>query len=226
MTNYYLDQKEHAKALQTIKPFYTGNKNHFQTASLYVRTLTYNKQYAEADKILNTIHILPFEGERGGRLIYREIKMMLAIQALAKGKTKDAGKKVAQASLWPHRLGVGKPYDDLIDTRLEDWMSAMIAIKSKKSAEKELYLKKVAYSIHQAGDHSTLLQCIACWQLDEKQKADNLFAQWSSLQKDTEIQEWGSRFYKNNRDKEYPFDVNETAQLIGFISGTNDLRLF
>jgi hypothetical protein len=144
LTNYYNEKREYAKALQTIKPFYATHKNHFPTESLYMRALTYNKQYEEAEKILNTIHILPFEGERGGRLIYREIKMMLATQALAKGKTNDAAKKVADAFLWPRRLGVGKPFDEAIDTRLEDWMNAMIAIKLKKSADKEKNLRKVA----------------------------------------------------------------------------------
>jgi len=226
LTNYYAERKEYDKALQTIKSFHAGNKNHFPTALLYTRTLIYNGQYGEAEKILNTIHILPFEGERGGRVLYREIKMMLATQALNKGKTKDAAKKVDEALQWHRNLGVGKPYDDMIDTRLEDWMNAMIAIKSKKPVDKELYLRKVTQSTHKVNDPSTLLQCVAWWKLGEKQKADDLFAEWSSLQKDDTVQEWGGRFYKNNRDKDYPFDDDEMTQLIGLISGGRDVRLF
>ena len=152
--------------------------------------------------------------------------MMLATQALAKGKTKDAGKKVAEAFLWPRNLGVGKPYDDMIDTRLEDWMNAMVAIKSKKPADRELHLKKVAQSTQRVNDFSTLLQCVAWALLGEKQKADDLIAQWSSLQRIEAIIEWGNRFYKNNRDKEYPFDPDEMSQLIGFLSEGDDTRLF
>jgi hypothetical protein len=226
LTNYYVEKGEFVKALQTIKPFHATHKNHFPTASLYMRALTYNKQYEEAEKILNTIHILPFEGERGGRLIYREIKMMLAVQALAKGKTNDAGKKVADAFLWPRTLGVGKPFDEQIDTRLEDWMNAMIAIKLKKPADKELHLKKVAQSTQRSNDQSTLLQCIAWWQLGDQQKANDLFNRWSSAQRDANSKEWGERFYKNNRDKDYPFSLEEMTQLIDFISRGRDTRLF
>ena len=226
LTNYFVGKKEYAKALQTIKPFHATHKNHFPTASLYMRALTYHKQYEEAEKILNTIHILPFEGERGGRLIYREIKMMLAVQALAKGKTKDAEKKVADALLWPRNLGAGKPYDDQIDTRLEDWMSAMIAIKTKNAANKELYLKKVAQSSRRSNDHSTLLQCIAWSKLGDQHKADDLFANWSSRQRDTTIKEWSENFYKKNCEKDDPFDLEEMSQLIGLISGGRDSRLF
>ena len=31
-------------------------------------------------------------------------------------------KNIKAARLWPENLGVGKPYDDEIDSRLEDWM--------------------------------------------------------------------------------------------------------
>ena len=226
LTNYYNDKREYEKALQVIKPFYPSHRTHFQTASLYARTLTLNKQYANADKILNTIHILPFEGERGGRLMYREIKMMLAVQALNKGNTKEATRKVAEANEWPHSLGVGKPYDDMIDSRLEDFTLAMVAIKSKNTADKESFLKKVAQSTQRVNNPSTLLQCVAWSMLGDKKKADDLFADWSSQQRNNNLKEWGDRFYKNNRDKEYPFNLEDMTQLIGFISGGRDTRLF
>lgn len=226
LTGYYNGKREYAKALQTIKPFFATRRDHSPTASLYVRTLTYNRQYVEAEKILNTMHLLPFEGEKVGRVMYREIKMMLATQALAKGNLKIAGQKVADTFLWPRQLGVGKPYEDMIDTRLEDWLGAMIAARSKQPEAKELNLKKVAQSTHSVNDISTLLQCVACWQLGEQQKANDLFGQWSALQKNTALQEWGDRFYKNNRDKAYPFDIEEMTQLIGVVSGVRDVRLF
>ena len=226
LTNYFVGKGEYEKALQTIKPFHATHKNHFPTASLYMRALTYNKQYEEAEKILNVIHILPFEGERGGRLIYREIKMMLTVQALAKGNTKDAGKKTADALLWPRNLGVGKPYDEQIDTRLEDWMNAMIAIKTKNAANRELYLKKVAQSTQRANNHSTLLQCIALSKLGNQQKANELFADWSSRQRDTAIKEWGENFFKKNCNLDYPFDLDDMSRFIGYISGGRDTRLF
>ena len=226
LTNYYVEKREYAKALQTVKPFYPAHRNHFPTASLYMRVLSFNKQYVEAEKILNTIHILPFEGERGGRLLYREIKMTLATQALAKGNTKDAAKKVADAHEWPRRLGVGKPYDEQVDARLEDWISAMIAIKTKNVADKELYLKKVAQSGQRLNNPSGVLQCVAWALLGDRQKADATFAEWSSQQRNDTLKEWGDRFYKNNVGKDYPFDLAEMTQLIGYISGGRDARLF
>ena len=226
LTNFYMDNRDYAKALQVIKPFYASHNDHFQTASLYARTLTRNKQYANAEKVLNSINILPFEGERGGRLMYREIKMMLAVQALSKGNTAEATKKVAEANQWPHSLGVGRPFDHEIDSRLEDWTSAMIAVKTKNVANKDLYLKKVIESTHQKANISTLLQCVALSMLGDKQKAETLFTEWHSLQRNDSIKEWGDRFYKNNREKAYPFSLEEMTELIGFLSNARDARLF
>lgn len=226
LTNHYLEKQEFVKATQTIKPLYAKHKDHFPTASLYARALMSNRQYLEADKILNAIHILPFEGERGGRVMYREIKMMLAIQALAKGKTNRAEEKVFESLQWPRNLGVGKPYDDQIDTRLEDWMLAMIAIKLNRHADKESYLKKVAQSTHSSNNLATLLQCIAWSQLGEQQKANDLFVEWSSYQDNSNTLEWGGRFFKENCDKEYPFDVDVMTQVITAISRVHDARLF
>jgi tetratricopeptide (TPR) repeat protein len=90
LTNYYIDKKDYIMALQTIKPFYSAHKNHFPTASLYMCALSLNQKYEEAEKILNAIHILPFEGERGGRVLYREIKMMLAVKAFRHTAEYDA----------------------------------------------------------------------------------------------------------------------------------------
>jgi hypothetical protein len=226
LTNCYLDKKDYALALQTVRSFYATSRNHFPTASLYMRALTYTKKYEEAEKILNTIHILPFEGERGGRMLYREIKTMLATQALAKGRLRDAEKKVAEAFVWPRNMGVGKPYDDQIDTRLEDWLNAMIAIKTGNTTNKDLNLRKVAQSTHRVNDPSTLLQCIALSKLGDKQKANVLFDNWSSLQRNNKIKEWGEQFYNNNKEKEYPFNLDEMTQLIDLISGGRDMRLF
>jgi len=227
LTEYYIEKKEHLKALQTIKPFYATHRNHLLTALLYVQVLACNRQCEEAEKILNTLHIMPFEhGEKGGRIIYREIKMMLATQALNKGKTKEATEKVAETLLWPHSMGVGKPFDDQIDTRLEDWMNALILIKSKKTSGKESYLKKVAQSSQPIDNHATLLQCIAWSQLGEKQKANDLFTEWYTAQKEVDIREWGERFYKKNLDREYPFDLEDMLHLIRLISENSESGVY
>jgi tetratricopeptide (TPR) repeat protein len=226
LTRFYLSKSENLKALNVITPFYKKNRNHFPTATLYTRTLIRNKQYQDAEKVLADIHILPFEGARDGRLLYQETKLMLAADALNAGNLKLASKKIEEAYLWPRNLGVGKPYDDVIDTRIEDWLNAILHIQSSNSEMKTRDFEKVAHSTLSPNSINTLLQCIALYQLGETQKSEQLFLQWRSNQKAENMQQWGESFYKENREKENPFDYQRTIRIIGLISGTEDSRLF
>jgi tetratricopeptide (TPR) repeat protein len=226
LTNLYLERGDYPAALRSIEPLHADHGEHFPTALLYTRALMYNGDYKSAENIFSTINILPFEGEKKGRVMYREIKTMLAAGALAGGKTKEAAKKIAEARLWPRNVGVGKPYDNMIDSRLEDWISAMIAAKSKKQSERRAFLVNVAHSTHNVGDASTLLQCLALWQLDERKEADELLARWSSMQDGAATKEWGEELYRKNRDSTYPFCYEDMTALIGLVSGTRDSRLF
>ena len=52
--------------------------------------------------------------------------------------------RVAQSREWPVSLGVGKPYDDLIDSTLEDWMDAVICQRTGDNAKAADLMNKVA----------------------------------------------------------------------------------
>ncbi len=84
------------------------------------------RQYAEADAVLAKLDVLPHEGARDERGMYREAKLRLAEQAIA-GKQWDAAEKlIADARLWPERLGAGKPYDADLDERWEDSLATVV----------------------------------------------------------------------------------------------------
>ncbi|RNC65644.1 DUF5107 domain-containing protein [Proteiniphilum sp. X52] len=226
LTRIYLSKTEARKALNVIAPFYKKNSYHFPTATLYARTLIRNKQYKDAEKVLADIRILPFEGARDGRLLYQETKLMLAAEALNAGNLTAASKRIEEARLWPRNLGVGKPYEDVIDTRIEDWMSAILHSQSGNPEMKKKYLEKVASSTLSQNSPNTLLQCIALYQLGEWQKSEELFLQWKKSQKAENMRQWGDSFYKGSRGKENLFDYERIIRIIGLISGTEDARLF
>ncbi len=226
LTRFYLRGSEVRKALDVITPFYKINSSHFPTGTLYARTFIRNKQYKEAEKVLNDIHILPFEGARDGRLLYQETKLMLAAEALNSDRLKVASKKIEEARLWPRNLGVGKPYDEVIDSRIEDWLSAMVYMKLGNLEMKKKYLEKVAFTSLNQNSPNTLLQCVAYYQLGEFRKSEELFNHWIESQKNENMKYWGKAFYQENKEKSYPFDYGRTIKIIGLISGTEDTRLF
>ncbi len=226
LTQFYTEQSNVEKALKTITPFYNANKSHFPTGTLYARTLIRSRQYEEAEKILKNIFILPFEGAKDGHNLYRSAKLMLAVQALQAGKVKDAQRKIDEARLWPRNLGVGKPYDEVNDTRIEDWLSAMVAIKTGDKKKRDDYLRKVACSNQEPSSINTLFQVLALDQLREHHQAEMIFRNWNLRQEAPQIQKWGDHFYQSGRNKDFPFDSDGTSKIIEFITGSGDQRLF
>jgi tetratricopeptide (TPR) repeat protein len=89
----------------------------------YAKTLVLNKKYAACDALLSTLDIIPFEGATDGRKLYHESKLMQAVTAMKNEKYKNALKFIEAAKTWPVNLGVGKPYQNEIDERLENWLS-------------------------------------------------------------------------------------------------------
>jgi len=123
------DEGDYAQAIAITGPYYNSHKENFHVGDAYVKSLIAAGQYAKADKVMSTMKILPFEGQSGSHKMYREIKLALAGQCIDKKQYKKALSYVEEARLWPKRLGVGKPYDELIDTSEEDSLTELIKSK-------------------------------------------------------------------------------------------------
>lgn len=139
----YYDEGNYAKAIELTGKFYNKNKENFHVGDTYAKSLIAAGNYATAEKVLDNIRILPFEGQSGSRVLYRNVKLQLAAALADKGNIKAALAKVDQARGWPMSLGVGRPYDDLVDERTEDWLDAVLYARlgdEKKSSE---YLTKL-----------------------------------------------------------------------------------
>ncbi len=226
LTRYYLANNEHIKALETITPFYKNNPEQYQTGLLYTRALIKNKEYETAEKTLSDIIVLPAEGYRDGHKLYRQTKLMLALEALLEDDMPKAQRKIEEARQYPRNLGVGKPNDEDIDFRLEDWLDALIAQKIKKPEEKDEYLKKVAFSNRSDNSVHYLLQVLAFYRLGEKQHANDMMRKWLSAQNDPRVKDWGNTFYSTHKDKEYAFDYKMIAEIIESITSAEFIRLF
>ncbi len=130
LARHYYNRADYAKSAKTLAPYY---KNDFGIGLQYVRALLEIKDYRTAEQVLDQIEVLPSEGNNDSRQLYRRTKLSLAIQAIAKGDKKTAGKKIAESRLWPRNIGVGKPYDELTDTAIEDALTEIISKRSYDS---------------------------------------------------------------------------------------------
>ncbi len=133
LVEYYIIHKNYTEALNVVEPFFQKNQQNYIIGMLYAKSLILNQRYLEANVLLAKLNIIPFEGATQGHELYREVKINLALIELNKKDYKKAKRFLEEAQLWPENLGVGMPYKEDIDDRLENWIAYLIA-KAEKSS--------------------------------------------------------------------------------------------
>ena len=133
LADHYIAQKQYKQALNTVSPYFGGHTENYIIGMLYARSLMLTGDYKTTEKLLDTLHVLPYEGAKDGHKLYEQTKLMLALQSIKANKPDEAKQKVDDARQWPEHLGAGAPYPDLIDNKLENDMdNAIRMLKEKK----------------------------------------------------------------------------------------------
>ena len=143
LTQYYLNQHQPEKALPVVQQYYAAHNSDYIMGMLYAKTLLLNKKYAQTDAVLGKLQIIPFEGATDGRELYRETKLMQAVELMKSGQYKKALAFISGSRLWPENLGVGKPYEADIDYRLENWLAYYCNTKTGKKTGNEALLNDI-----------------------------------------------------------------------------------
>ncbi|MBK6782146.1 MAG: DUF5107 domain-containing protein [Gemmatimonadetes bacterium] len=135
-------------------------------------------RHREADALLARLDLLPAEGARDGHILYRQAKLMLAVEAIAAERWSEATELLAAARLYPERLGAGRPYDADVDERLEEWLLAEIAVRQGNLAAARARWAGIAASTLQSGTASDVLPLWARTRLGREAEADADLVAW------------------------------------------------
>lgn len=226
LTRFYLNHGNYHAALQTAAEYYRKDPANYLIGMLYVRCLLRTGNYQTAGQAMKKIRILPFEGRVDGRKLFEETKLMLALEALEKKKYSQALQRTVEARQWPRNMGVGKPYDNMIDNRLEDWMAALAVVGQGRQRESRQYMQQVAFSTQDTASLNTLVQCLALHRLGKQADALALLANWSGRQEDKDMAQQGEAFFRNNADKLTGIDRQGYTFLLQSITRKEDAKLF
>ncbi|URC10834.1 DUF5107 domain-containing protein [Flavobacterium sp. B183] len=206
LTEYYIAQKQFDKALATAAPFYKKHPQNYLMGMLYAKTLLLNKKYAVADAFLTQLEILPFEGATAGRQLYHEAKLMQALAEMKNKQYKKALQLISDAKLWPENLGVGKPYDEDIDERLESWlnyqcyMSLGDADKAKSALQNIIaFNPKVDNTVMNFLPANQLITAWAIEKTSSEQKAEEWLQKQAKLYPDNKIVQWTFETYRKKQ---------------------------
>ena len=176
LASHYLTFLENEKALTVAGSYYKQHPGNYIMGMLYVKTLLHNRRYKEAETLLSKISIIPFEGATEGRELYRETKLSLAIEQMKLRNYRNALRKINEAKRWPENLGVGKPYDQDIDLRLEEWMSYLCYRALKNKVESERSLEKIVQFVPRIengiSNFAPANHLVSAWAIRETSNAD------------------------------------------------------
>lgn len=205
LTEYYNSRQQYEQALPVVETFYRTHPDHYIMGMLYARTLLLNKKYAAADAVLTKLNIIPFEGATDGRELYRETKLMQAVQTLQKKDYKKAQAFINSAQQWPENLGVGKPYDQDIDTRLEDYMSYLCLQATGKKQEAAARVQKILQftpridnTVRNFQPANTYVTAWAYQQTQQQDKAKNWLNEQAKQFPDNRIVLWGKAQFEKS----------------------------
>ena len=216
LINYYLTGNQYDKALQIAQEYHNRFKGNFVLDMLFAKTLLANKKYNEANNLLKSIQILPNEGATGGRQLYKETELMLALEEIKNKNYDKALQNIAAAKLWPENLGVGKPYNEDIDERLEDWLAYKAFTKQGNEKAAEDMLAKIL--LVSPNDRSSVNNLITAWALQKTGKSDQakkLLNDWIKKEPENVLAKWALDIY-NGENRTLPDNIttNENTRVL------------
>ena len=118
--------KHYKDAVKILEKCYKNNTKNYIVGLDLTKSYMLNSQYKKAEHILSNINVLPFEGATDSYRYYRQTKLMLAYNLMNKKKYTQALSKIDEAEIRPRNLGVGKPFEELINNDLENRMRASV----------------------------------------------------------------------------------------------------
>ncbi len=203
LINYYVANRQWQKAAETGKIYMKKYPSNYYIGLKYAKALCETGQYRPCVSLLSRMQVLPNEGSYAGRAVYREANLYQAMEQLSHKNYKQAMKSVEASKEWPENLGVGKPYDNMIDSRLEDYLEAKAAAGLGDSRKASALLSAVAgYKTSRSHFGSgNLLNVLALRESGKVQEADRMVAAWSTDFPENRVAQWCTAIYRGEKEK-------------------------
>ncbi|MDR1501974.1 MAG: DUF5107 domain-containing protein [Prevotella sp.] len=201
LINYYIDSDQWDRVVETGEKYgklYPGN---YYIGLKYAKALCETGLYKNCISLLRKLQVLPNEGAYAGRVVFRQANLFQAMEYLDKKNYSQVFSSIKASQEWPENLGVGKPYDNLIDSRVEDYiMAKAYAGAGNKANAKDLLEKISGYKPYrQRFVSGNLLSAIALRELGETTKADEMAESWDKTNSDNRMVQWCIAIYRGDK---------------------------
>ena len=181
---------------------------------LLAKAQVLNGQYKAATDLLKKTTILPYEGATDGRQLYREAWLMQAVDQLNSRRYTAALGSIDKAKQWPENLGAGKPYDDMLDLRLEHYLEALAYERNKQEEKAREKLTAITNADPRSGYQATdLITALAYRKMGQVAEGEKLLKEWMQAQPDSKIAQWAYSTY-NGQAGPVPSEGNNNFRVI------------
>jgi tetratricopeptide (TPR) repeat protein len=204
LINYYLKHDDEQNAYAVGRRYHQAYPANYYIGLRYAKALVANAKYAECIQLLKEITVLPNEGAYEGRDVYRKAHLHQALAYLKADKYPEALNAAHSAGAWPENLGVGRPSDEQIDARLEDFICALIYDKQGHSTAARDHYEKVINRVIRgkyAFSSGNCLVVIALQRLGEQAKAEGFLRQWLQRHPESEVAKWCNAMVKGDMEQ-------------------------
>lgn len=203
LLNYYVDHEQWAEAVKVGRNAYKRYPDNYYIGLKYAMALCESGQYMASLNCLKKLQVLPYEGSYIGRDIYRRACLYQAMKEWEDGRYAKMLTMIEKTQEWPENLGVGKPDEELIDTRLEDYMAAIAYVEQGQSMQADKLFSQIASSNMSEAyfDSNNLLVVLALRNLGKVDMADSLVNEWKVKHVHNEIAQWCILVYNNEKKK-------------------------
>jgi len=196
LADHLISRKQFAEALAVSNDYQKRFPGDFRMDMLHAKTLLLNKQYKATTDLLNKTTILPYEGATDGRQLYREAWLMQAVDQIRSKNYKAASASINKAKLWPEELGVGKPYDENIDLRLENFLEALVLEKTKQKDQARKKYEDIAAAKRSRWNQPTdVITALALKKLDRSDEGEKMLKEWKEKQPNNKMAAWAYAVY-------------------------------
>jgi tetratricopeptide (TPR) repeat protein len=215
LVDHYLESGQPHEALRISEKYYEQSRDNYILGLLYAKTLLLNKKYLECHELLSKMTVLPYEGSTDGRRLYWESQMMLALETIKTGEYDQSLEFIKAARDWPENLGAGKPYQEGIDERLENWLEAATYEKSGKPDEAGLALNRIASFKKRTNNIGDLVSALALEKLGRRNEAEQILNAWLAKAPASPLARWcKDAFYGNTSSLAEPEFADERFRVI------------
>ncbi|MCD8268293.1 MAG: DUF5107 domain-containing protein [Parabacteroides sp.] len=203
LINYYADNNNWTEALSIGKKYMKKYPSNYYIGLKLANALCETGQYQPCIALLSKLQVLPNEGAYAGRAVYRAANLYQAMEQLEKKNYKRILTSVEASKEWPENLGVGKPYDNMIDSRLEDYLEAKAYAGQGNKKKADALLAAVAryQSPRSHFSSANLLSAFALRESGKQAEADRMVASWQADFPDNRIAQWCAAIYQGEKEK-------------------------